>query len=77
MPDSENAVMELVHDGVHGLCTKAEPRALAGALDALLEDEEERRRLGSQAAQHAQTFDWENVAERFEELARNMIAGSG
>lgn len=74
---SENAVMELVEHGVHGLCTAAEPAALAGALDALLEDEEERRRLGRNAARHAEHYDWQQIADRFEALARTMIAGEG
>ncbi len=42
---SESALSELVEAGVHGLSTAADPDALAAALDRLLSDDEERRRL--------------------------------
>lgn len=70
---SENAVMELVHHGTHGICSAAEPEALARALDDLLADPDECRRLGANGARHAESFDWQDVAARFERLAETMI----
>lgn len=70
---SENAVMELVHHGKHGICSAAEPEALARALDALLADPDECQRLGRNGVRHAESFDWQDVAAQFERLAETMI----
>ncbi len=65
---SESALGELVEPGVHGVCTAPDPEPLAAALDALLADESEVRRLGENARRHAEQFDWTAVAERVENL---------
>jgi len=70
---SESALSELVEDGIHGLRTAADPAALAGALDRLLTDETERRRLAETARRHAEGFDWSAVAGRMEEVFRKAL----
>ncbi len=71
---SESALSELVEDGVHGLRTAPDPAALAGALDRLLSDEAERRRLAESARLHAQGFDWSGVAAAMERVFQEAVA---
>jgi glycosyltransferase involved in cell wall biosynthesis len=63
---SESALGELVHPGVHGLCTPPEPDPLAAALRRLLDDSAEVRRLAENARAHAQRYDWSSVAQEME-----------
>ena len=65
---SESALGELVEPGVHGVCTAPDPEALATALDRLLADEAEVRRLAGNARRHAERFDWAAVAVEMEKL---------
>lgn len=73
---------ELVDDGVTGRVV--EPRnipALAEALESFLSNPEHARRIGSNAARHAQQhFTWEAVARRglafYNELARRRHSGA-
>ena len=65
---SESALGELVEPGFHGICTAPDPGALAAALDKLLGDEAEVRRLAGNARRHAERFDWAAVAEEMEKL---------
>lgn len=62
----ESAVPELVRDGVEGVCAAPEPAALAAALDRLLTDEEEWRRLRRNAMERAAGYDWDEVARQIE-----------
>lgn len=45
----------------------------ASAIDQLLQDEDERERLGEQARHFSQRFEWSNVASQFVDLYRNAI----
>jgi glycosyltransferase involved in cell wall biosynthesis len=71
----ESAVGELVRDGVEGLCLAAEPAALASAIRRLFADPALYERLRQAALRRAQDYDWDAVARRFEELARELVAG--
>jgi glycosyltransferase involved in cell wall biosynthesis len=71
-PDS--AVAELVVPGVHGLLTAPDPDALAAALDSLLADEDELRRLGDNARRQGESFDWLAVAAEMEQVLFSMLA---
>ncbi|HXU46324.1 MAG TPA: glycosyltransferase family 4 protein [Thermoanaerobaculia bacterium] len=64
----ESALSELVTSGVEGICTAPEPRALAAALDRLLNDDDERHRLAEGARLRAAGYAWEAIAERIENL---------
>jgi glycosyltransferase involved in cell wall biosynthesis len=72
----ESAVGELVRDGVEGIAAAAEPGALAAALARLLAPagEEERRRLGRNAMARAALYDWDEIAQRIEEICLDLIA---
>lgn len=70
---SESALGELVHPGVHGVCTPPEPDALAAALRALLDDPAEVRRLGENARAHAQRYDWASVAAEMETAFLSLL----
>jgi glycosyltransferase involved in cell wall biosynthesis len=72
----ESAVGELVRDGVEGVAVAADPGALAGTLAALLapEGEEERLRLSRNALARASRYDWEEIAQRIEEICLDLIA---
>lgn len=71
---SESALGELVQPGVHGLCTAPEPEALADALDRLLSDPGEVRRLADNARAHAAGYDWPAVAAQTEGLFLSLLA---
>jgi glycosyltransferase involved in cell wall biosynthesis len=62
----ESALPELVRDGLEGICTPADPVSLAAALDRLLTDDEEWRRLQRNALERAAGYDWDEVARQVE-----------
>jgi glycosyltransferase involved in cell wall biosynthesis len=70
---SESALAELVEDGVHGMRTAPDPGSLATALDRLLTNEGERRRLADNARRHAEDFDWGAVAAVTEAVFRKVL----
>jgi glycosyltransferase involved in cell wall biosynthesis len=58
---------EVVREGVDGLHVKNEPRAIAGAILALLRDPERARRMGTAGRERLQReFSWPAVAKRTE-----------
>lgn len=69
----ESAVPELVRHGVEGICTPAEPAPLAAALDRLLTDDVEWRRLQSNALERAAGYDWDEVARRIEATCGRLV----
>jgi glycosyltransferase involved in cell wall biosynthesis len=71
---SESALSELVEPGVHGACTPPQPDALAIALDRLLADPEETRRLAGNALRHAARYDWSSVAADMEKVFLSLLA---
>jgi glycosyltransferase involved in cell wall biosynthesis len=70
---SESALSELVEDGVQGVRTAPDPESLAAALDRLLTDEGERRRLADNARRHSEEFDWGAVAAVTEAVFRKAL----
>jgi glycosyltransferase involved in cell wall biosynthesis len=70
---SESALSELVEDGVQGVRTAPDPGSLAAALDRLLTDDGERRRLADNARRHADGFDWGAVAGATEAVFRKAL----
>ena len=70
---SESALAELVEDGVQGVRTAPDPGSLAAALDRLLTDEGERRRLADNARRHAEDFDWGAIAAVTEAVFRKAL----
>lgn len=70
---TESALGELVEPGVHGACTPPDSGALAAALDRLLNDPEEVRRLAGNARQHAARYDWTAVAMDMEKVFLSLL----
>ncbi len=69
----ESAVPELVRHGVEGICTPPEPAPLAAALDRLLTDGEEWRRLQRNALERATGYDWDEVARQVEATCERLV----
>jgi len=69
---------EVVEHGVTGLVVpRGDATALAGAISTLLGDSALRRRMGlAGRARALRLFDWDRTAERFEEIYRDIGAGS-
>lgn len=67
-PSPDNAVGELVRDGVEGLASPAEPDALAAAIERLMRDEALRGRLGRAGMQRAREFDLGVIGSKAEAL---------
>jgi D-inositol-3-phosphate glycosyltransferase len=64
----------LVQDGITGYTVPAsEPEALAKRLSDLLRDEDLRRRLGIRAAEFAQQYGWNIIAEQILSLYREVL----
>jgi glycosyltransferase involved in cell wall biosynthesis len=70
---SESALSELVEPGVHGACTQPQPDALAIALERLLADPGEVRRLAGNARRHAARYDWSAVATDMENVFLSLL----
>ncbi len=69
----ESAVPELVRHGVEGLCTPAEPAALAAALERLMTDGEEWSRLRRNAIERASGYDWDEIARQIERACARLV----
>ncbi|HEV2851483.1 MAG TPA: glycosyltransferase family 4 protein [Thermoanaerobaculia bacterium] len=69
----ESAVPELVRHGVEGLCTPAEPAALAAALERLMTDREEWSRLRGNAIERAAGYDWDEIARQLEATCARLV----
>ncbi len=67
---------EVIRDGENGLLVDVkDPEAYARALQRLLEDEEERRRLIQNGLSTARRFRWEAVAEQVESIYAEVAGG--
>jgi GalNAc-alpha-(1->4)-GalNAc-alpha-(1->3)-diNAcBac-PP-undecaprenol alpha-1,4-N-acetyl-D-galactosaminyltransferase len=65
-------IREIIRDGVDGLLVRAaDPSALAVALDRLMDDEEERRRLAGKALEITERFGVDKTMARWEQLMLN------
>jgi glycosyltransferase involved in cell wall biosynthesis len=73
--DSEdNAVPELVRDGIEGLASAADPESLARTIRRLLEDDELRARLGLNGVRRAAEFDRDRIADELEARLRRLAS---
>ncbi len=72
----ESATGELVRNGIEGLAVAPDPRALAKALDHLLDDQESRRAMAARAVKRAGAYDWALVTDSFLALAVELTGGS-
>lgn len=70
---SESALGELVHAGVHGVCTPPDSISLAVALRRLLDDPPEVQRLAENARTHARRYDWSSVAAEMETAFLSLL----
>lgn len=69
-------IPEIVRDGENGLLLrrKDDPGELAEKILALLKDQEQRKRLGTQGRQWVlANFSWEKIAQRMEEVYENIM----
>ncbi|MGH9194579.1 MAG: glycosyltransferase family 4 protein [Acidimicrobiia bacterium] len=65
-------IRKIIRDGVDGLLVRAaDPSALALALDRLMDDEEERRRLARKALEITERFGLDKTMARWEQLVLN------
>ena len=69
----ESAVPELVRHGIEGICTAPEPAPLAAALDRLLADGEEWKRLQRNAIERAAGYDWDEIARQIEATCARLV----
>lgn len=66
--------VEVVRDGVEGVLVEPEPRALAEAVEKLLESPVERERLAENARKRVEReFSWDAVAPRYLGLYRRLV----
>ncbi|MDR0777952.1 MAG: glycosyltransferase family 4 protein [Methanomassiliicoccaceae archaeon] len=69
---SVNGLGDTVQDGGMIIPPK-DPEALANAMNQLLDDDDERKRLAGAARTQAEKFDWKYHIEKIEEVYRNVI----
>ena len=64
----------LVRDGVTGYMVPAsDPEALAEKLRAIISDQDLHQRMGEQAAEFAQGYDWHLIAEQIVDLYKDVL----
>ncbi|MDH7602988.1 MAG: glycosyltransferase family 4 protein [Armatimonadota bacterium] len=66
-------IPENISDGVDGILTPDDPDAFASAVERLMVDDEERRRMGMSAKQNASRFSVEAMGDRFEKIYSDVI----
>jgi glycosyltransferase involved in cell wall biosynthesis len=70
--DCSSGIREIIRDGVDGVIVRAaDPTALASALDGLMANEEERRRLAGKALEVTERFGLDKTMARWEQLVLN------
>ncbi|AIU69538.1 glycosyl transferase [Thermococcus eurythermalis] len=62
-----------IKHGYNGLLCEPNPKAMSEALEELYEDEALRKRLSENALEWAKRFDWDESAERFEEILKSTV----
>ncbi|NEO74538.1 glycosyltransferase, partial [Moorena sp. SIO3H5] len=73
--DCPSGPREVIRDGVNGILVPSENRlALATALERLISNEEERKRLASYAPKITEQFGLGTIIERWETLFSNVIS---
>lgn len=73
--DFPNGARELVVDGVNGrLVPNKDAAGMARALSELMADEELRRKLGQQATTAVEGYDIASLADRWDEIFRELVA---
>lgn len=70
---ADNAVGAVIRNGVEGLCTAANPEALAEGLISLLLDNELWSHMSSNAAHRASFYDWRCNAARIESFIHDHL----
>jgi glycosyltransferase involved in cell wall biosynthesis len=68
--DDAGGVLEFVEDGVTGLVTSPEPRAIARSIMRLMQDADEAARLGQAGRARVQDITWDRVVDALLESAR-------
>ena len=70
--DCSSGIRQIIRDGIDGVIVRAEdPSALAVALDRLMDDEEERRRLAGNALEITERFGLDKTMAKWEQLVLN------
>ena len=68
---------EIVHEGANGYLVPSEDAAeLASAIQRLVDDPEEADRMGASAHEHAQTYSWRTIGDRYEQLYGELAAAA-
>ncbi len=67
--DVESAPSEIISDGINGyLIEPFNTKKMAGAINYLIENSDERKRLSSQALKDTEKFDLEQIVDQWEDL---------
>ena len=69
-----NATTELIEDGINGVIASPNPMDFARSLEILLVDEDLRARMGREAKERAESFDWTQIANRTERLYQSCLS---
>jgi glycosyltransferase involved in cell wall biosynthesis len=71
-----NGTEELIVDGVNGWFTGRDGHAIAERLRALREDASLRRRMSTAARESAAAYDWDRIADQYEDLYAELLGRS-
>ncbi|MEM2191920.1 MAG: glycosyltransferase family 4 protein [Archaeoglobaceae archaeon] len=64
----------IIEDNYNGIFTKrGDAESLAKAIIYLLENEDERKRMGRNAKEKVKDYSWDKIAEKYEEVYRGLI----
>ena len=78
LSDRVGAAPDTVTDGENGFCfASGDPNALAGALERLLEDPEQRMRMGARSAERMKRYAHEHLVRQFLEALDRALESGG
>ncbi|WP_066119761.1 glycosyltransferase family 4 protein [Geminocystis sp. NIES-3709] len=69
----ESAVSEIVRDGIEGIAVDGEINELRNAIENLLYNESELKRLSDNGKLRAKSFDWEKIAHKLEQICFDFL----
>lgn len=74
---SSGGACDVIHSGVNGILTRPnDPEDFSKAIDSLIENADQRKKLSGEALQSASLYQWPKTISEYEDLYQNLVRSS-